>query len=85
MYIRSARKKMERDGEEQMKSIVGLTEQEAIAQAELGNVNVLPDRSGKSVKSIITENVFTYFNAIFVLIAVFLIIAGSYNSLRFFR
>lgn len=44
-----------------MKSIVGLTEQEVAAQAELGNVNVLPDRSGKSIKSIITENVFTYF------------------------
>ena len=66
-----------------MKSIVGLTDQEATAQAELGNVNVLPDRSGKSVKSIITENIFTYFNAIFVLIAVLLIIAGSYKSLTF--
>lgn len=66
-----------------MKSIVGLTDQEATVQTELGNINVLLDHSGKSVKTIVAENIFTYFNAIFALIAVLLIIAGSYNSLTF--
>ncbi|MCD8333460.1 MAG: HAD-IC family P-type ATPase [Clostridiales bacterium] len=64
-------------------NIRGLTEQEAAVQERRGNVNVMPEHSGKSVKQIIRGNVVTYFNAIFCIIAVLLIIAGSYNSLTF--
>lgn len=61
----------------------GLTAQEAAEQERHGNVNVMPEHSGKSVKQIILGNVVTYFNAIFCMIAVLLIIVGSYNSLTF--
>jgi len=35
------------------------------------------------MREIIRKNVFTYFNAIFLVIAILLIVAGSYRSLTF--
>ena len=45
------------------------------------NVNV--DPPAKTTKEIICENVFTYFNFIFVVLAVLLIIVGSFRNLTF--
>lgn len=81
--IRPTWNTIEEENKKQVKPIIGLTNQEATMQTELGNVNVLPGHSGKSVKTIVTENICTYFNAIFALITVLLIIAGSYKSLTF--
>lgn len=41
------------------------------------------DRTELTPRAIVVNNVFTYFNAIFVVIAILLIIAGSYRSLTF--
>ena len=48
-----------------------------------GKVNVQIDRTAKTTKDIIKENVFTYFNLIFVIISALLIVAGAFNSLTF--
>ena len=48
-----------------------------------GKVNVQIDRTAKTTKDIIKENVFTYFNLIFLIISALLIIAGAFNSLTF--
>ncbi len=61
----------------------GLTSQEVYKQTQAGNINYIPDTSDKTVKEIIRENIFTYFNAIFAAIAVLVIIAGSFRSLTF--
>lgn len=61
----------------------GLTSQEVYKQTQAGNINYIPDTSDKTVKEIVSENIFTYFNAIFAAIAVLVIIAGSFRSLTF--
>ena len=48
-----------------------------------GKVNVQIDRTAKTTKDIIKENVFTYFNLIFLIISLLLIVAGAFNSLTF--
>ena len=64
-------------------NIRGLTTEEAEAQAKAGKANVLPDHSSQSVGSIICKNVFTYFNGIFFLLAVLVILVGAYRNLTF--
>ncbi|MBR3160495.1 MAG: HAD-IC family P-type ATPase [Atopobiaceae bacterium] len=61
----------------------GITSEEAIRLAKQGKANVVSSKTDLSVGSIIARNVFTYFNAIFALLAVLVIIAGSYKSLIF--
>ena len=63
--------------------ISGLSEAEAAERSRAGYSNIQPDSSAKSVKDIVRENVCTYFNAIFLLLAVLLIVAGSFRSLTF--
>ena len=62
---------------------VGLTAQEAKSLYENGKGNVQIDNIGKTNLDIIKENVFTYFNLIFFIMAVLLIISGAFNSLTF--
>ncbi|MBQ8031830.1 MAG: cation-translocating P-type ATPase, partial [Butyrivibrio sp.] len=62
---------------------VGLTQQEAKSLYEKGKGNVQIDNIGKTNIDIIKENVFTYFNLIFFIMAVLLIISGAFNSLTF--
>ena len=64
-------------------TVVGLTSSEVTARMRQGKTNQLPNTSSKSVLSIIIGNVFTYFNAIFAVLAVLVIIAGSYKQLTF--
>ena len=47
-----------------------------------GKVNVQVDRTAKTTKDIIKENVFTYFNLIFLIISLLLIVAGIVLHIR---
>lgn len=61
----------------------GLTREQVANQIEAGNVNVIPDKSSKTTKDIIKENLLTYFNGIFLLLAILVVVAGSLRSLTF--
>lgn len=61
----------------------GLTENEVNDRIEQGLVNHTDISTGKSVKNIILSNVLTYFNLIFLIIALLLIYVGSYRNLTF--
>ncbi len=61
----------------------GLTTDEVVRQTKAGNANVVPSKSGTRVSAIVASNVFTYFNAIFAILAVLLVTAGSYKNLTF--
>ena len=58
-------------------AIVGLTAEEVRRECEAGNVNVSRDKVGKSYARIIFDNVFTFFNFVWALVAVVLIAIGS--------
>lgn len=60
---------------------MGLTSYEVENAIKQGNINSFPDKSSKSSKEIIRENVFTYFNLIFLILSVLLISAKAYRSL----
>ena len=64
-------------------NIKGLTEAEAQQLIKQGKSNALPNQSSKSVSAIIIGNVCTYFNAIFLGLAILVIIAGSFKNLMF--
>lgn len=66
-----------------MSSYLGLTTSEVEALARQGKTNLVPSKSSMSVAGIVASNVFTYFNAIFVLLAVLVVAAGSFKSLTF--
>lgn len=61
----------------------GISIAEAEEKIKNGQSNKVISDTEKSVKQIIFENIFTYFNGIFALIAVLVIIVGSFNSLTF--
>ena len=61
----------------------GVTSKEAAQLTRQGKANVVPSKASMSVAGIVARNVFTYFNAIFALLTVLVIIAGSYKSLTF--
>ncbi len=61
----------------------GLTSEEVQKLTAQGRINRLPDRTGMTVPKIIASHVFTYFNAIFFLLALLLILTGSFRSLTF--
>ncbi|MCC8123543.1 MAG: HAD-IC family P-type ATPase [Oscillospiraceae bacterium] len=61
----------------------GLTAQEAAQRQEAGWDNPPVQAPSKSIKEIVKENVFTFFNFIFVILAVLLIMVGSYNDMMF--
>ena len=61
----------------------GLNSQQVRDRMAKGKVNVQIDRTAKTTKDIIKENVFTYFNLIFLIISILLIMAGAFRSLTF--
>ena len=61
----------------------GLNTEEVRALAAQGKTNRLPEKAGMTVPGIIASHVFTYFNAIFALLALLLILTGSFRSLTF--
>lgn len=63
--------------------MTGLSTQEVQARIDQGLVNEAVDPSTNSIEQIIKENVFTYFNLIFTVLAVLLIAVGSFKDLSF--
>lgn len=63
--------------------INGLTNEEVRSLELEGLTNEIPDKSGKTALAIIRDNVFTYFNLIFLVLSVLLIMAGAFRSLTF--
>ncbi len=61
----------------------GLSEAQAAQRMERGFSNAPVDPPSKTVKEIVTSNVFTYFNLIFAVIAVMLICVGAFRDLTF--
>lgn len=62
---------------------VGLTAAQAEEYMQNGWTNRAVEPPSKTVSEIIQSNVFTYFNLIFIIIAVLLIIVGSFKDLTF--
>lgn len=63
--------------------MTGLTTEEATYLYSRGKGNVQIDSTAKTTKDIVRENVLTYFNLIFAILAILLIAAGAFNSLTF--
>lgn len=64
-------------------TISGLTSEEVSERVSAGKVNVTETNTGKTEGQIVRDNICTYFNAIFAVLAVLLIISGNYNDLTF--
>ena len=62
---------------------IGLTSEQARVQKHNGLSNIKIDSTQKTTKDIIKENIFTYFNLIFLVLAILVIAAGSWKSLTF--
>lgn len=61
----------------------GLSEAQVRERVEAGLDNKPVESPSKSVKEIFADNVFTYFNLIFVILSVLLVVVGSYSDLTF--
>ena len=61
----------------------GLTEEEVRLRAEAGLRNTAVEAPSKTVGKIILSNVFTYFNLLFLLLAVCVALVRSWNDLVF--
>ena len=61
----------------------GLTEEEVASRTAMGQNNAPVSSTDETLKDIIIENVCTYFNLIFLIIAVCLIMVGSIRDLTF--
>ena len=62
---------------------VGLTSDEVRAQVEAGNVNTVKEKVGKSYGRIIADNLLTFFNFVWAVVALILISIGSFKNLTF--
>ncbi len=63
--------------------IIGLSEEEVQKKVLEGKSNIPIENPSKTVKEIIKENVLTYFNLVFLIIASLLILVGSFRDLTF--
>ncbi len=54
-------------------------------RAEAGQVNVAVEAPTKTVSQIILTNTFTYFNFVFAILALLLILVGSFRELTFYQ
>ena len=61
----------------------GLTQAEVNEQIVQGHINKAVDDQFKTTAQIIAENVFTYFNLIFLILSILLIMVGAYRDLTF--
>ena len=61
----------------------GLTRQQATERLQNGYANFKPDSAEKTVGKIFRDNLFTYFNLVFVLLALCIVAVGSYRNLMF--
>ena len=62
---------------------MGLSSDRAKELYDQGKGNVQIENIGKTNGQIIKENIFTYFNLIFLIMAILLIVSGAFNSLTF--
>ena len=60
---------------------LGLTSEQVVARQNNGLRNVTPASNTKSEKQIVKEKVFTFFNLIFLVLAAFLLIVGSFKNM----
>lgn len=63
--------------------MVGLTSAQARELTAKGKSNIQIDKTAKTTKDILKENILTYFNLIFLIITILLVIAGAFTSLTF--
>ena len=71
-------------GDEKMDNYInGLNDEEVNERVINGQTNKPVESGSKSVKQIIFENTFTYFNLIFTVLAILIIIVGSFRDLTF--
>ena len=63
----------------------GLTSQQVQEHRMHGWTNISVDPPAKTTKEIIHENVFTYFNLIFIVLGILLCLVGSFRNLTFCR
>ena len=68
---------------EKQDEIKGLTDEQVDQRIKQNLTNVEVKPTSKSVTKIITSNVFTYFNLVFAIIAIILILVKSYRDLTF--
>lgn len=61
----------------------GLSGRDVVLRQQNGLRNITPASNTKSEKQIIKENVFTFFNLIFIVLAVLLLIVGSFKNMTF--
>ncbi len=61
----------------------GLTSEEVERLTHEGKVNISDEKVGKSYAKIIKDNLFTYFNLIWLIVTVLLVICGSYENMTF--
>ena len=61
----------------------GLSSSEAKALLDEGKSNKTNDKSGKSYLEIITSNLFTFFNMVWAIVAIVLVVFKSYSNLTF--
>ena len=66
-----------------MKKINGLTNREVEEKIELGKVNKINFETSESISTIIKKNIFTYFNVIFMILAILVTFAGAFRNLTF--
>ena len=80
MFLGETKMQIERFESDPM---VGLTEEQVQDRQEQGLTNRSVESATKTTKDIVKENVFTYFNAIFLVLAALLITVGSFRDLTF--
>lgn len=66
-----------------MKKINGLTNSEVEEKIALGKVNKINFETSESISTIIKKNIFTYFNVIFMMLAILVTFAGAFRNLTF--
>ena len=79
----STSEEQKRHDERGKSSIYGLTYSQVEEHIARGELNVSVESPSKTEKEIIISNICTYFNLIFAVISVLLIIVGSYRDLTF--
>lgn len=66
-----------------MKKVSGLTNREVEEKILFGKVNKINFKTSESISTIIKKNIFTYFNVIFMILAILVIFAGAFRNLTF--
>ena len=61
----------------------GLSSEEVRLLTEEGQINISKVRGGKSYLRIVLYNLFTFFNFVWAVVAVILILVGSFDNLTF--